>query len=491
MSKEDKVLAFDLGGSSGRAVIGSFDGSKIELKEIHRFSNDPVTINETMYWDVLRLFYEIKQGLLKAKKYGKINSIGIDTWGVDFGLIDKEGRLLENPVHYRDKRTKGMMEKSFKKIDKKEFYKITGNEFMEINTAFQLLYLVENRRDLLERVDKMLFIPDLFNYFLSGVKSTEYSIASTSQLLNINKCIWSDRVISALGIPKNILPDIIDTGNKIGELKDEICKELGIEKTNVISIASHDTESALLSVLAQEEDYIFISCGTWSLFGTELKKPMISEKSSQYNITNEIGYNKKHFFLKNIIGLWLIQESRRQWIKEGKEFDFGELEKMAKEAKPMKCFIDPDAEEFMSEGNIPKKIQEFCIRTKQEVPETIGEIVRCINESLGFKYRYALDQIKDCTNKLYKNIYMIGGGVQSSLLCQLTANICNCNVIAGPIEATTIGNITLQLIADKKIDSLKEAKDIIRNSQDTKNYYPENSDVWEISYKRFKNIISK
>ena len=293
---EKKVLAFDFGASGGRAMCGTFDGDKISIEELHRFSNDPVILNGSMYWDVLRLFFEIKQGLIKAKKCGKIESIGIDTWGVDFGLIDEEGRLLENPVHYRDARTEGMIEESFKLIDKEKFYQITGNQFMDLNTAFQLLSLVKTRKELLEKADKMILMPDLFNYFLTGEKKAEYSIASTTQLLDAKKGEWSDEVIEALGIPKHIFPEIVPTGTKIGTLTDEICTELGLDKIDVMAVAGHDTQSALVSVPTSEEDFIFLSCGTWSLLGTELAEPIINEKSEHYNITNEGGYGRKISF---------------------------------------------------------------------------------------------------------------------------------------------------------------------------------------------------
>lgn len=486
---DKKVLAFDFGASSGRAMCGTFDGKSIQIEELHRFGNDPVVVNETMYWDVLRLFFEIKQGLLKSKKCGKISSIGIDTWGVDFGLLDAQGNLLENPIHYRDSRTAGMVEKSFEKIDKEKFYQITGNQFMEINTAFQLLALKEQRAKLLEQADKMLLIPDLFNYFLTGEKRAEYSIASTTQLLDAKSGDWSAEVIESLELPTQIFPKVVPCGTKIGTLTDAICEELEIDKMNVMAVAGHDTQCALVSVPAEEDDFIFLSCGTWSLLGTELKQPLINDKSVHYNITNEGGCEKKASFLKNIIGLWCIQESRRQWMREGEEYGFGELEVMAADAKPLKCFIDPDASVFVPAGNIPRRIREFCIQTGQEVPETKGEIVRCINESLALKYRYAMEEIIDCTGKNYETIYMVGGGTQSKLLCQLTANACHKNVSAGPIEATVLGNVALQLMASGDIKSLKEARKIIANSQDILRYEPKDTQLWDEAYDRFLKIL--
>lgn len=481
-------MAFDFGASGGRAMCGTYDGNTIQIEELHRFSNDPVIINGTMYWDVVRLFFEIKQGLLASKKCGKIDSLGIDTWGVDFGLIDKDGYLLENPVHYRDNRVAGMVEKSFEKMDKERFYQITGNQFMDINTVFQLLSIKENRPDLLNRTDKLLLMPDLFNYFLTGEKTAEYSIASTTQLMDAQKGTWSGEVMEALGLPQHILPKIQATGTKVGTLSPAICEELGLEALEVIAVAGHDTQSAMVAVPATVKDFLFLSCGTWSLLGTELDQPLMNEKAVYYNITNEGGYGNKASFLKNIIGLWCIQESRRQWKREGKEYSFGELEQMAAAAEPFQCFIDPDAPEFTPAGDIPKRIREYCRRTGQLIPETEGEIVRCINESLAMKYRGAIEEIKECTQKEYDTLYMVGGGTQSRLLCQLTANACNCKVSAGPIEATVMGNVALQLLAAGDIKDVQEARAVIARSQTIACYEPQQVEDWTEAYKRFVEI---
>lgn len=489
MANVKRVLAFDFGASSGRAMIGAFDGDKIELTEIHRFSNDPVIVGDTMYWDTLRLFHEIKQGILKAKHAGGFDSLAIDTWGVDFGLIDEFGKLVENPIHYRDARTEGMVEEAFELIARDDFYEETGIQFMELNTVFQLLSLIKERPHILERADKLLLTPDLFNYFLTGKMKSEYSIASTTQLLNAKERKWSKKVIDALGIPERLFTEIVPTGTVIGKLSDQICKELDVEPVDVIAVASHDTQSALLSVPTQEDDFIFISSGTWSLFGTETEEPIINETSYKYNFTNEGGYEYKTSFLKNIIGLWLIQESRRQWIREGQEYGFGELEDMAREAKPFKCFIDPDAPEFVPAGNIPERIQEYCKRTNQEVPVTKGEIVRCINESLALKYRYTYEQIKECTNKDYNAIHMVGGGIQSKLLCQFTADSCNRKVIAGPVEATVMGNIALQLMVSGDIKDLKHAREVIAKSPDIVTYESNYNDQWEEAYTRYLKML--
>lgn len=490
MSK--RVLAFDFGASSGRAIIGEYDGERITLQEVHRFSNDPVIIGDTMYWDTLRLFFEMKQGMVKAKHAGGFESIGIDTWGVDFGMIDKGGRLLENPIHYRDARTVGLIEESFKLIDREKFYGITGLQFMEFNTAFQLLSLVRERPEVFERTDKILLTPDLLGYFLMGEKHAEFSIASTTQLMDAYTGKWSKEVLDALGIPGRILPEIIPCGTKAGKVTDAIKEELGLEgDIDVIAVAGHDTQSAMVSVPTQEKDFIFMSCGTWSLFGTELDKPLINETSSRLDITNESGYGGRISFLKNIIGLWMIQESRRQWIREGREYSFGEMEKMAQEAEPLKCFVDTAAPEFNPAGNIPRRIREYCEKTGQYVPQSDGEIVRCINQSLAMKYRNTIDQIKACTGKEYPVIYMLGGGIQSHMLCQLTASACHREVSAGPIEATVYGNIALQLMATGEIKDINEARRVIAASEPIAHYAPQDGEVWEEAYKTYLKVTGQ
>ncbi len=486
-----RVLAFDFGASSGRAILGIFDGEKIELQEVHRFSNDPVKINGTVYWDVQRLFFEIKQGILKAKEAGGFDSIGIDTWGVDFGLLRKDGTLVENPVHYRDARNDGMVEKATKYMSKERMYDITGIQFMDFNTIFQLLSLKENRPYILEEADKLLFMPDLLNYMLSGVKSTEFSIATTSQMVDLKTNNWSEEILDTFGINKNLLTDIAPTGAIIGQLSDEICEELGVPKADIVSVAAHDTQSAITATPCEFDDFAFISCGTWSLFGTEVKEPIINEASKKLNVTNEGGYDYTTAFLKNICGLWLIQESRRQWIREGKEYSYAELEKLALECEPFKCFIDPDAPEFAPMGNLPRRVKEYCEKTGQYVPQTVGEIIRCIYESLALKYRYTFDGIKECTEKDYDRIHVMGGGTKDKLLLQMTAQSCNVNVYGGPIEATALGNVAIQLMSTGAIKDIKEARKIIAKGEDLKLYEPKDNADWEKAYEDFKNIINK
>ena len=484
MSK--RVLAFDLGASSGRAMLAQFDGNSIEIEEIHRFSNDPVMVNGTLYWDILRLFFEIKQGISKAHHAGGFDSIGIDTWGVDFGFLDENGVMIENPVHYRDNRNAGYGEKALEKLPRKRFYEIAGLQFMDINTAIQLYSIAQNRPQLLERAKTMLFTPDLLCYMLTGEKNTEYSIASTSQLLDAKKRDWSDEILNALGIPKRILAPIVKSGSKAGRLSAEICEELGVPAADVIATCEHDTASAVVSVPAADKDFIYISSGTWSLFGTELEEPMLDEKALKHNITNEGGFGGSIRFLKNIMGLWLIQESRRQWIREGKIYSFAELENHARVSQPFRCFIDPDAPEFVPQGNMPRRVQAYCERTNQYVPKTPGEILRCIYESIAMKYRETYGMIHDATGKRYSTIHIVGGGTKDTLLCQMTANACGVNVVAGPVEATVLGNVAVQLIALGEITDIWQARKIIAASQEPKAYAPEDTQDWDAAYSRYE-----
>ena len=484
-----KVLAFDFGASSGRAIIAEYENGKISLEEVHRFSNDPVTVGGTMYWDVLRLFHEIKQGIIKAKNAGGFDSIGIDTWGVDFGLIDEFGCLVENPVHYRDKRNVGMIEEAEKYISKKDMYQKTGIQFMDFNTLFQLLSLKKNRPHILERADKLLFMPDLFSYLLTGKKVTEYSIATTSQMIDVETHDWCGELFEKLGLPDDIFAPLVKSGTVVGNVSDEICEELGIDPVPVIAVCGHDTQSAISAVPKPEGDIAFISSGTWSLFGTELDAPIVNEKTYEMNVTNEGGFDYVTGFLKNIVGLWLIQESRRQWRKNGQDYSFADLEKMALEAEPFKCFIDADAPEFVAPGDIPSRVCEYCRKTGQYVPQTVGEIMRCIYESLAMKYRETFEKIKECTGKNYDCLNVIGGGTKDTLLCKMTACSCGVEVKAGPVEATVLGNVAVQLISAGEFDSIKEAREIISASESLKIYLPENQDEWKTAYENYLKVL--
>jgi rhamnulokinase/L-fuculokinase len=467
-----RVLAFDFGASSGRAMIAALNSGKIEMSEIHRFPNDPVEVNGVLYWDVLRLLFEVKQAIVKAQNSGGFDAISIDTWGVDFGLLDKEGHLIQNPVHYRDVRTDGIMDEAFEIIPKEELYARTGIQFLRFNTLFQLFYLKKYKPYLLEQADKMLFMPDLFACFLTGEKKTEYTIASTSQMINAETGDWDRELLDRMGIPPSILTDICEPGTINGYLRDSICEELGCKKVPVISVCGHDTASAVAAVPARDDDFIYISCGTWSLFGTEAKKPVINDAAYRFQFTNEGGYGRTVRLLKNIMGLWLIQESRRQWQRKGTNLSFGEIMEQARQVPTGKFYIDCDYSEFDKPGNMPQKIARYCEENSFPVPKTVGEVAMCIYESLAVKYKKTLDMISELTGIKYNTINLIGGGANAELLCQLTADKCGVSVIAGPIEATAIGNVAVALIALGEIKDLKEARNIIAGSFDVKVYNP-------------------
>ena len=486
-----KVLSFDFGASSGRAMLATLENGKIEMKEIHRFSNDPVIVNGTMYWDVLRLFFEIKAGITKAVNDGGFDAIGIDTWGVDFGMLDKNGRLLANPVHYRDKRTDGMPEKVFEIIPKDELYSLCGTQLMNFNTIYQLMYLKLNEPELLELTDKILLIPDLFAYMLTGVMLDEATDVSTTNLFDPIKRDWNRDIIKRLGLPERIFADVIEPGEQFGMLSDEICEELGCEKVPVIAVATHDTASAVVATPSTSDDFVYISCGTWSLFGIENETPILTEAAAKANFTNEGGFKETTRFLKNIMGLWLIQESRRQWRREGVEVGFDTLEKEALEAEPFRCFIDVDNQAFAPAGNLPRRVKEFCERTGQYVPQTRGEIMRCIYQSLAMKYKHTFNGLNSLTGKDYNRINMLGGGIKDKLLCQLTADACGCEVLAGPTEATVMGNIAVVYYALGEIEDFKAIRQTVINSTDLKQYLPTNSEAWDKAYEDYLKIVGK
>ena len=484
-----KVLAFDFGASSGRAMLGTFDGKQIQMEEIHRFSNDPVVVCGHMYWDILRLFHEVKQSITKAVALGGFDAVGIDTWGVDFGLLSKKGELLQNPLHYRDARTHGVPEKLFETVGKEELYSRTGIQYIHFNTIYQFYYLIKEEPELWNNTDQILMIPDLMAYFLTGQKRIEVTNASTTNLLNPYTKEWDQELCEKLGISTEKFPPLIEAGESYGNLSEEICEELGCKPVPVIAVATHDTASAVVSAPAKEKDFIYISCGTWSLFGTELSEPLINEDTSKANYTNETGIEKTTRFLKNIMGLWLIQESRRQWKREGEDVSFAQLEQEALAAKPFQCFVDVDDPSFEPAGNLPRRVVEYCQRTGQYVPKTRGEIMRCIYDSLAMKYKVIYNVLQELTGKHYESIHMLGGGIKDTLLCRMTASATGAKVIAGPAEATVTGNIAVQYMALGEIKGLNQAREVIRNSTQLKEYGPEEKDVWEREFPRYQSLM--
>ncbi len=488
-----KMLAIDLGASSGRGIVGSFDGEKLTLAENHRFPNEPVTVAGTFTWDILRIFHEIKNSIRKCALSDDkdIRSIGIDTWGVDYGLIDKKGALMANPVHYRDTRTDGIIDYASTIVPKNEIYNTTGIQFMNFNTIFQLLASMRDNPVYVQNADKLLFVPDLLNYFLTGEKRTEYTIASTGALLDAHTRNYAFDLIDRFGIPRSIFTELSEPGSKVGKLLPQVLEDVGAIGADVVNVAAHDTASAVVSVPAKGDEFVFISSGTWSLMGTETKAPIITPASFGYDFTNEGGINGTTRFLKNIMGLWLEQESIRQWKREGIQFTFDDLMNMALASKPMQSLINPDDSLFSTPGNMPKRICGYCKATGQHVPENQGEIVRCIFESLTLRYRWVVEKIDEMLGRKTPFINIVGGGTKDPLLCQFSADSCGRPVYAGPVEATAIGNLAVQMIAAGELKDLAEARHVVRNSFEIKCYEPHHEAYWDDGYEKFRKLIGE
>ena len=487
MSK--RVLAFDFGASSGRAMLGEFDGTAIRMTELHRFSNDPVTVGERMHWDILRLWYEIKQSLIKARLAGGIDAIGIDTWGVDFALLDRYGELLGAPCHYRDSRTEGMCEEVAERISPDKLYNRTGTQTMRINSLYQLYYMATRRPELTALARHLLFTPDLFAFWLTGAMRSEATIASTSNFYDPHKQEFASDLLEKLDIPTGLLCPLIRPGETYGTLRRELCEELDLPPVPVIAVCTHDTASAVAAVPTQERDFAYISCGTWSLFGTETAHPIINEKSRAVQFTNEGGFGGSIRFLKNIMGLWLIQESRRQWIREGAEVSYADLEREAVAAAPFRSFIDCDSPLFESAGDMPGRVRQFCRETGQPVPDTRGEVMRCIYQSLAMKYKYNLAQLTAITGTSYPALHIVGGGIKDTLLCRMTSDALGIPVIAGPAEATVMGNIGVQLLALGEIRDLPHLRQVIRASDTPHEYLPVETESFDAHYDAFLHVL--
>ena len=495
-----KFLAFDLGAESGRGFAGLFDGRRVVLDELRRFPNGPVRIMDSIFWDVLRLFSEMKDCIrVFVSRYGKeADGIGVDTWGVDFALLGKGDVLLSNPYHYRDKRTNGMIEEAIKRVPKERIFEKTGIQFMQINTLYQLLSMVLEGSPIIGIAETLLMMPDLFNFWLTGVKASEFTIATTSQFYNPREeggtetapGGWARDLLQDMGIPTHFLPNIIPSGTVMGKIFPSVAEEVGIDgRTPVVAIGCHDTASAVAAVPVKGDGWCYISSGTWSLMGVEVERPIINDKTMELNFTNEGGVGGKIRFLKNIMGLWLLQECRRTWARADRDYPYSELMEMAKGSKPFLAFVDPDDPIFLPPGDMPSRIQEFCRRTGQRVPETKGEVVRCALESLALKYRWVLEKLEEVMGRKIDTIHVVGGGSQNQLLCQLTADATRRQVIAGPVEATATGNVLVQALARGHIATLSDLREVVRNSFDLIPYEPLNPDPWDDAYERFLALI--
>jgi len=477
-------LAADLGASSGRVLAGLFENGKLELVELHRFWNGAIQQPDGLHWDIDQLFAEIKTGLKKgfAIYGGEVTAIGVDTWGVDYGLLDADGQLINQPFHYRDSRNDGMSARVFETIPQEEIYRRTGLQLLPFNTIYQLA--AETR---LARAKKMLLIPDLLNYFLTGLAVNEYTNATTTQLLDAKKRTWDFDLIRKLGLPEKIFGEIVEPGTVIGKLKPGLAQELG-GNADVIAVGSHDTASAVAAAPLKSKHCAYLSSGTWSLMGLEEPQPVITAASAKYNITNEGGVCNTIRFLKNIGGLWLLQECRRNWAEQGEELDFIQIADLAMAAEPFVAFINPDAPEFAQPCDMPAKIQEFCKKTGQRVPQTKGEIARTAYESLAMRYRAVFQTLEKLHGQRLEQLHIVGGGCQNRVLNRFSADAVNRPVIAGPIEATAIGNMLMQMIAKGDISGLTEGRGMIVDSFGTKTILPENTVAWDKAYKRFQEL---
>lgn len=488
-------LAADIGASGGKTFVGEFDGKRLVQREIHRFENHPVKVLDTLHWDILRLYQHVLDSIQIAKHFisldgQEIATMGIDSWAVDYGLIDASGGLLGNPVHYRDLRTNGVMEQITKELSAASVFAATGIQFLSFNTIYQLVAMERNHNPQLQQAQKLLLIPDLLRYFLTGVISTEYTNATTTQLVDPRTRDWNWSLLETLGLPQHIFTSIHQPGSQVVALRPDINRELGVSHLRCVSVATHDTASAVTAIPTLHARFAYVVCGTWSLFGTEVKFPVMNEKALQLNFTNE-GGTSGFRLLKNIMGLWLLQELQNEWEREDRPLSWEQTIQLAKEATPFQSLIDPDDPRFLAPGNMSSRIGEFCRESGQLVPSSQGEFVRCVLESLTLKYRWTLDQLHDLLGYSIQALHLVGGGIRNELLCQWTANACQLEVLAGPIEASATGNLLMQLVATGELSDVFQARELVRQSIELKRYEPTSSTAWHEAYLRFRSLVKE
>lgn len=471
------VLAVDLGAESGRVMAVHFNGRTLHLQELHRFPNTAVTVHHTLYWDILRLWREIQTGIEKGKALHPA-SIGVDTWGVDFALLDRQDNLIGNPVHYRDGRTAGMMERAFASVPQAEIFAQTGIQFIPINTLYQILSLVASRSPHLQMAGTFLTIPDLLNFWLTGAKVCEFSNATTTQLFNPGHGRWATDLMTRLDIPFTIFPEIVPPGTRLGVY----------EGIPVVAPACHDTGSAVAAVPAQSPDYAYISSGTWSLVGMEVDRPILTPAALAANVTNEGGVYGTYRLLKNVMGLWILQQCRAVWAAAGEDYSYDKLVELAAQAEPFTAVFNPNDPAFLPPGDYLQRIRDYCQRTAQPVPQTAGAIVRSVLESLALAYREVLGQVQTVANQVVTTLHIVGGGTQNGLLNQMTANATGLPIVAGPFEATVIGNALVQLITLGEITDLAQARQIVAEMDTLKRYESQQTDLWDEAYGRYQNL---
>lgn len=487
MSPAPVFLAIDLGAESGRAVLGRWEQGRVALQEIHRFRNEPVHLPSGLHWDILGIFQEVKHGIaLAARGAPDLASIGTDAWGVDYALLDASGALLGVPHHYRDTRTDNMPDRAFARVSRREIYATTGIQFMQINTLYQLLSMEGSPQ--LGAADTLLTIPDLLNYWLTGERRAEYTIASTTQLLDARSGDWAHEMLGRVELPTALFPPIIQPGTVLGELRPEVATEVRLAGAHVTATASHDTASAVVAVpSAESEEVAYISSGTWSLVGVEVEEPVLTPEALESNFTNEGGFGGRIRLLKNVMGLWILQECRAAWAREGCELGYEEISRLAAETPPGGPLVDPDDPRFLPPGDMPARIRQYCRETGQPEPTEPGEVARCVLESLALKYRWVLERLRGLTGKQFSTIHVVGGGARNDLLCRFTAGAVGLPVLAGPAEATALGNILVQAYAHGVVGSLAEIRAVSRASSEVRRYEPEG--VWDAAWRRFETIL--
>lgn len=474
------VLAVDLGAESGRVMAVGFNGRALALEELQRFPNTAVTVHGTLYWDFLRLWGDIQAGIAQGKALQPA-SIGVDTWGVDFGLLDSHGRLLGNPVHYRDGRTQGMQARAFERVPRADIFAQTGVQFMPINTLYQLLSLVESGSPQLELAATFLTAPDLLNYWLTGVTACEFSNATTTQLFNPTAGTWATSLMAQLGIPGHIFPAIVAPGTRLGSF----------DGVPVIAPACHDTGSAVAAVPAQTADFAYISSGTWSLVGLEVPQPILTPQALAANVTNEGGVYGTYRLLKNVMGLWILQQCRATWAAAGEVYSYAELAALAQMAEPFTAVFDPNDPDFLAPGDHPQRLRDWCRRSGQPVPQTPGAVARSVLESLALAYRAVLEQVTAVAGRSVSVIHIVGGGAQNELLNQMTADATGLPVVAGPVEATVIGNALVQLITLGVFGDLAQARSVVAALDELRQYAPRDTAVWDAAYGRYQALLNQ
>jgi rhamnulokinase len=485
-----RLLAFDLGAESGRAILGTFVDGRLTLEVLHRFPNSGVRVGDHLYWDVLRLWTEIKEGLRLAAGHGPLASIGVDTWGVDFALLGPKGELLGNPRHYRDPHTETIQEAAFAKVSPAEIFKNTGLQFLRFNTLFQLLALARDQSPLLAAAESLLLMPDLFHFWLSGVMGNEITNASTTQCYHPVKRTWADTLLGRFGLKPTLFGELVPPGTRLGDLQPALAAETGLGPVPIVAPASHDTAAAVAGTPGQGEGWCYLSSGTWSLLGVELPWPLISDAVQAANFTNEAGVGGTTRFLKNIMGLWLVQECRRAWQKAGHDFSYEELTLLAEAAAPLRSLVNPDDASFMLPAHMPEALRAFCRATGQPEPQEPGAVVRCALESLALRYRWVIERIEELTDQPLRTIHIVGGGSQNRLLNQMTADATGRVVLAGPVEATAVGNLLTQALGLGLIPSLAEGRALVARSFPVERYEPRSPQDWNQAYDRFLRLLS-